>query len=35
VRKINLLPSEKKTENIYVQGQMLNNPVMIYKAERL
>ena len=35
VRKINLLPSEKKTENIYVQGQMLNNPVVIYKAERL
>jgi len=35
VRKINLLPSEKKTENIYVQGQMLDNPVVIYKAERL
>tara|TARA_B100000900_G_scaffold80092_1_gene64496 strand:+ start:616 stop:1236 length:621 start_codon:yes stop_codon:yes gene_type:complete len=35
VRKINLLPSEKKTENVYVQGQMLNNPVVIYKAERL
>ena len=35
VRKINLLPSEKKTENTYVQGQMLNNPVLIYKAERL
>jgi len=35
VRKINSLPSEKKTENIYVQGQMLDNPVVIYKAERL
>ena len=35
VRKINLLPSEKKTENIYVQGQMLNNPVVIHKAKRL
>ncbi len=35
VRKINLLPSEKKTENIYVQGQMLNKPVVIHKAKRL
>ena len=34
VRKINLLPSKENREYL-CSGQMLNNPVMIYKAERL
>ena len=35
VRDINGMPSNKKTDNEYVKGQMINNPVIIEKAVRL
>ena len=35
VRDINGMPSNKKTDNEYVKGQMINNPIIIEKAIRL
>ena len=35
VRDINGMPSNKKTDNEYVKGQMINNPIIIEKAVRL
>ena len=35
VRDINGMPSNKKTDNDYVKGQMINNPIIIEKAVRL
>ena len=35
VRDINGKPSNKKTDNEYVKGQMINNPIIIEKAVRL
>ena len=35
VRGINGMPSNKKTDNEYVKGQMINNPIIIEKAVRL
>ena len=35
VRDINEMPSNKKTDNEYVKGQMINDPIIIEKAERL
>ena len=34
-RDINGMPSNKKTDNEYVKGQMINNPIIIEKAVRL
>ena len=35
VRDINGMPSNKETDNEYVKGQMINNPIIIEKAVRL
>ena len=35
IRDINGMPSNKKTDNEYVKGQMINNPIIIEKAIRL
>ena len=35
VRDINGMPSNKKTDNEYVKGQIINNPIIIEKAVRL
>ena len=35
VRDINGMPSNKKTDNEYVKGQMIDNPIIIEKAVRL